>query len=341
MIGDPETGKSLLAQAVRDAAPFGKSVMLTGSKSTIPGLTVAAGPGGQVLEGPLLLLDGDEETFGVVIIDEAQRLDQDKIDELKAPLEDGIYKKSTGTTGIVGGTSRTSILLVCNWATETGSFGGLPASLPRFLRDAAFLTRLDILIFTFRRGDEEVEKILKFKLEPVTTSITLQDFAEYIKKSRQHSVTVRSSIVDAWVEYSRELRDQYNALFRMELDGVRLAENLLRLSIALAKLARIPEVTKRVVEYAFRLLMQQLERLERLRMESRIPAGQTVIANTIIETLADRGGEMSKEELVETVIKKLERDYVVYRDDVEKVLEKLVHAGRIMKPEIDKVKLVY
>ena len=49
--------------------------------------------------GPLAILDGDENDFGILIIEEAERLPQEHVLELKHALEHGRFDRSVGTAG--------------------------------------------------------------------------------------------------------------------------------------------------------------------------------------------------------------------------------------------------
>jgi len=344
IIGDPGTAKSLMAKLLMDVVPGRRVIYLTGGAQTVAGLLLGA-QGGSVTEGPVLLLSGDYKTFGVLILDEAHEIKKEIWDELKAPMEDGIYGRATAVTGPVTRAACTAIIAIANWST--GVLTRLPASLPDFMASPALQERFDIQIFMLEYDSETIDRILELKLEQVVSGIKPSHIRYYLERAREVVPEIRKSdrLKKKWKEAREEYAAALSQLYQRNMDVVRVGLAVLRVAYALAKLAMWPAVEPGLVEYAGRLLVEQIEKVLQRKHESKIRPGLSTLVNTVYDTLLrfyDRGIVLvPKETLIEEVAKQLEKEYLVYRDDIERAIEVLKQRGEVYEPEPGKIRLVW
>ncbi len=344
--GPAECAKSKLADYVLNAVPDGKAILLTGSRQTLPGL-VMSGYGGQLMLGPFAILDGDETDFGILIIEEAERLPQEHVLELKHALEHGKHGRALGTTGYMQVYTRCGLVMIGNMYEEHGTDRNM-YMFPTWMYDPAILTRMDAVMISMHPDQEgEVSNIVRWKLRGgIYSTISPEDWASYLKHCRKHRVTILIKDIENVLEhYRKEIATDLNSLFKVSIKGFRIIDSLLRIAIALAKLTLCNVVTSEHVEFAARLIETMLSRIRTLRETHLRPITKYQLTKLLfdeglIEHVLPPDRAITFDELYERLKHELlDRGYMLSRTVLEQVLSTPLAKTYIYNPEPGKLKL--
>jgi replicative DNA helicase Mcm len=342
LIGDPGTAKSQLLQYVARVAPRG--LYTSGRGTTAAGLTAAVireKGGGMSLEaGALVLADK-----GVACIDEIDKMRPEDRVAIHEAMEQHTVSVAKG--GIVATlNARTAILAAANPAL--GRYEQRRTIAENISLPVTILSRFD-LIFVLRdvpnkdvdsKMSEHILEIHRKGLTPLEPPIPL----ELLKKYISYAKGIKPVLTN---EALQRLKDFYLAMRSVsESEGSPIAitarqlESLVRLAEARARVALRTEVLAEDAEAAINIMKRSLEEvgidLSSYKFDiDLIMTGKPKSLRDKLQTLLSVLTEMEKEiGMVEKValINRLETEYKIPRNEVERLIAQLQREGTIYEP---------
>jgi replicative DNA helicase Mcm len=342
LIGDPGTAKSQLLQYVARVAPRG--LYTSGRGTTAAGLTAAVireKGGGMSLEaGALVLADK-----GVACIDEIDKMRPEDRVAIHEAMEQHTVSVAKG--GIVATlNARTAILAAANPAL--GRYEQRRTIAENISLPVTILSRFD-LIFVLRdvpnkdidsKMSEHILEIHRRGLTPLEPPIPL----ELLKKYVSYAKGIKPVLTN---EALQRLKDFYLAMRSVsESEGSPIAitarqlESLVRLAEARARAALRTEVLAEDAEAAINIMKRSLEEvgidLSSYKFDiDLIMTGKPKSLRDKLQTLLSVLTEMEKEiGMVEKValINRLETEYKIPRNEVERLIAQLQREGTIYEP---------
>jgi replicative DNA helicase Mcm len=342
LIGDPGTAKSQLLQYVARVAPRG--LYTSGRGTTAAGLTAAVireKGGGMSLEaGALVLADK-----GVACIDEIDKMRPEDRVAIHEAMEQHTVSVAKG--GIVATlNARTAILAAANPAL--GRYEQRRTIAENISLPVTILSRFD-LIFVLRdvpnkdidsKMSEHILEIHRKGLTPLEPPIPL----ELLKKYISYAKGIKPVLTN---EALQRLKDFYLAMRSVsESEGSPIAitarqlESLVRLAEARARAALRTEVLAEDAEAAINIMKRSLEEvgidLSSYKFDiDLIMTGKPKSLRDKLQTLLSVLTEMEKEiGMVEKValINRLETEYKIPRNEVERLIAQLQREGTIYEP---------
>jgi replicative DNA helicase Mcm len=342
LIGDPGTAKSQLLQYVARVAPRG--LYTSGRGTTAAGLTAAVireKGGGMSLEaGALVLADK-----GVACIDEIDKMRPEDRVAIHEAMEQHTVSVAKG--GIVATlNARTAILAAANPAL--GRYEQRRTIAENISLPVTILSRFD-LIFVLRdvpnkdidsKMSEHILEIHRRGLTPLEPPIPL----ELLKKYVSYAKGIKPVLTN---EALQRLKDFYLAMRSVsESEGSPIAitarqlESLVRLAEARARAALRTEVLAEDAEAAINIMKRSLEEvgidLSSYKFDiDLIMTGKPKSLRDKLQTLLSVLTEMEKEiGMVEKValINRLETEYKIPRNEVERLIVQLQREGTIYEP---------
>jgi len=342
LIGDPGTAKSQLLQYVARVAPRG--LYTSGRGTTAAGLTAAVireKGGGMSLEaGALVLADK-----GVACIDEIDKMRPEDRVAIHEAMEQHTVSVAKG--GIVATlNARTAILAAANPAL--GRYEQRRTIAENISLPVTILSRFDLL-FVLRdvpnkdidsKMSEHILEIHRRGLTPLEPPIPL----ELLKKYISYAKGIKPVLTN---EALQRLKDFYLAMRSVsESEGSPIAitarqlESLVRLAEARARAALRTEVLAEDAEAAINIMKRSLEEvgidLSSYKFDiDLIMTGKPKSLRDKLQTLLAVLTEMEKEVgMVEkaALINRLETEYKIPRNEVERLIAQLQREGTIYEP---------
>jgi MoxR-like ATPase len=260
LIGDPGSGKTELARELHMALP--KSAIIEVTHSTETSMVVAATADGvrgtthELMLGPLPLLSGDYNDFGVAFLNEAQNLREP---QKLIPVLDGSEITITKAGRSISIQINVSVVLIMNPTFGSWDPSNLMVNFPRSFTPA-FLSRFDAVIvvsspFTDRDGVREVTRAIREKQRGLRTDhAMLQSIIRYARSLDPREMSdVEKHVEDVIVELSDEYNNKDIPFWP------RTIENFLRLIRAFAKLTLQTKVTIDFVDFVVKIVKGWLD----------------------------------------------------------------------------------
>jgi DNA replicative helicase MCM subunit Mcm2 (Cdc46/Mcm family) len=257
LIGPPSTAKTRLSIALCDAVE--RCAFVSASESTEKSLLAAYDKDtGEISPGPLVLLSGDHVNFGIVIINEAQKLKN--ISELRDALEEQHYEIHKGGKHL---SADTRVGVVMNMNPVPGDFAvNFIDNFPRTW-DAAILSRMDMIIpIPGVMTKERFLNIAKAIIDKFQGKVPKQDndaLWSYIKYARSLDPRIPPSTEKYIIDMMGKVFDEYKEKGLQV--WVRTAVSFLRIVRAFAKALLVKEVTPSFVDFVIDIQKHWLNRL--------------------------------------------------------------------------------
>jgi DNA replicative helicase MCM subunit Mcm2 (Cdc46/Mcm family) len=257
LIGPPSTAKTRLGIALCDV--IDRCAFVSASESTEKSLLAAWDKDtGELSPGPLVLLSGDHINFGIVVINEAQRLKN--ISELRDALEEQHYEIHKGGKHL---SADTRVGVVMNMNPVPGDFAvNFIDNFPRSW-DTAILSRIDMIIpIPGVMTKERFLNIAKAIIDKFQGKIRKQDndaLWSYIKYARSLDPYIPPSSEKYIIDMMGKVFDEYKEKGLQV--WVRTAVSFLRIVRAFAKALLVKEVTPSFVDFVIDIQKHWLNRL--------------------------------------------------------------------------------
>jgi len=257
LIGPPSTAKTKLGIALCDV--IDRCTFVSASESTEKSLVAAWDKDtGELSPGPLVLLSGDHLNFGIVVINEAQRLKN--ISELRDALEEQHYEIHKGGKHL---SADTQVGVVMNMNPVPGDFAvNFIDNFPRSW-DTAILSRIDMIIpIPGVMTKERFLNIAKAIIDKFQGKVPKQDndaLWSYIKYARSLDPHIPPSSEKYIIDMMGKVFDEYKEKGLQV--WVRTAVSFLRIVRAFAKALLVKEVTPSFVDFIIDIQKHWLNRL--------------------------------------------------------------------------------
>jgi DNA replicative helicase MCM subunit Mcm2 (Cdc46/Mcm family) len=257
LIGPPSTAKTKLGIALCDV--IDRCAFVSASESTEKSLVAAWDKDtGELSPGPLVLLSGDHLNFGIVVINEAQRLKN--ISELRDALEEQHYEIHKGGKHL---SADTRVGVVMNMNPVPGDFAvNFIDNFPRSW-DTAILSRIDMIIpIPGVMTKERFLNIAKAIIDKFQGKVPKQDndaLWSYIKYARSLDPHIPPSSEKYIIDMMGKVFDEYKEKGLQV--WVRTAVSFLRIVRAFAKALLVKEVTPSFVDFVIDIQKHWLNRL--------------------------------------------------------------------------------
>ena len=257
LIGPPSTAKTRLGIALCDV--IDRCAFVSASESTEKSLLAAWDKDtGELSPGPLVLLSGDHINFGIVVINEAQRLKN--ISELRDALEEQHYEIHKGGKHL---SADTRVGVVMNMNPVPGDFAvNFIDNFPRSW-DTAILSRIDMIIPILGvMTKERFLNIAKAIIDKFQGKVPKQDndaLWSYIKYARSLDPHIPPSTEKYIIDMMGKVFDEYKEKGLQV--WVRTAVSFLRIVRAFAKALLVKEVTPSFVDFIIDIQKHWLNRL--------------------------------------------------------------------------------
>jgi DNA replicative helicase MCM subunit Mcm2 (Cdc46/Mcm family) len=257
LIGPPSTAKTRLGIALCDV--IDRCAFVSASESTEKSLLAAWDKDtGELSPGPLVLLSGDHLNFGIVVINEAQRLKN--ISELRDALEEQHYEIHKGGKHL---SADTRVGVVMNMNPVPGDFAvNFIDNFPRSW-DTAILSRIDMIIPILGvMTKERFLNIAKAIIDKFQGKVPKQDndaLWSYIKYARSLDPHIPPSTEKYIIDMMGKVFDEYKEK-GLQI-WVRTAVSFLRIVRAFAKALLVKEVTPSFVDFVIDIQKHWLNRL--------------------------------------------------------------------------------
>jgi len=257
LIGPPSTAKTRLGIALCDV--IDRCTFVSASESTEKSLVAAWDKDtGELSPGPLVLLSGDHLNFGIVVINEAQRLKN--ISELRDALEEQHYEIHKGGKHL---SADTCVGVVMNMNPVPGDFAvNFIDNFPRSW-DTAILSRIDMIIpIPGIMTKERFLNIAKAIIDRFQGKVPKQDndaLWSYIKYARSLDPYIPPSSEKYIIDMMGKVFDEYREKGLQV--WVRTAVSFLRIVRAFAKALLVKEVTPSFVDFVIDIQKHWLNRL--------------------------------------------------------------------------------
>jgi len=257
LIGPPSTAKTKLSMYLCDAVE--RCAFVSASESTEKSLVAAWDKDtGEISPGPLVLLSGDHINFGIVIINEAQKLKN--ISELRDALEEQHYEIHKGGKHL---SADTRVGVVMNMNPVPGDFAvNFIDNFPRTW-DTAILSRIDMIIpIPGVMTKERFLNIAKAIIDKFQGKVPRQDsdaLWSYIKYARSLDPYIPPSTEKYIIDMMGKVFDEYREKGLQV--WVRTAVSFLRIVRAFAKALLVKEVTPSFVDFVIDIQKHWLNRL--------------------------------------------------------------------------------
>jgi len=257
LIGPPSTAKTRLGIALCDV--IDRCAFVSASESTEKSLLAAWDKDtGELSPGPLVLLSGDHINFGIVVINEAQRLKN--ISELRDALEEQHYEIHKGGKHL---SADTRVGVVMNMNPVPGDFAvNFIDNFPRSW-DTAILSRIDMIIpIPGVMTKERFLNIAKVIIDKFQGKVPKQDndaLWSYIKYARSLDPRIPPSSEKYIIDMMGKVFDEYKEK-GLQI-WVRTAVSFLRIVRAFAKALLVKEVTPSFVDFVIDIQKHWLNRL--------------------------------------------------------------------------------
>jgi len=257
LIGPPSTAKTRLGIALCDV--IDRCAFVSASESTEKSLLAAWDKDtGELSPGPLVLLSGDHLNFGIVVINEAQRLKN--ISELRDALEEQHYEIHKGGKHL---SADTRVGVVMNMNPVPGDFAvNFIDNFPRSW-DTAILSRIDMIIPILGvMTKERFLNIAKAIIDKFQGKVPKQDndaLWSYIKYARSLDPHIPPSTEKYIIDMMGKVFDEYKEKGLQV--WVRTAVSFLRIVKAFAKALLVKEVTPSFVDFIIDIQKHWLNRL--------------------------------------------------------------------------------
>jgi DNA replicative helicase MCM subunit Mcm2 (Cdc46/Mcm family) len=257
LIGPPSTAKTRLGIALCDV--IDRCAFVSASESTEKSLLAAWDKDtGELSPGPLVLLSGDHINFGIVVINEAQRLKN--ISELRDALEEQHYEIHKGGKHL---SADTRVGVVMNMNPVPGDFAvNFIDNFPRTW-DTAILSRIDMIIpIPGVMTKERFLNIAKAIIDKFQGKVPKQDndaLWSYIKYARSLDPYIPPSSEKYIIDMMGKVFDEYKEKGLQV--WVRTAVSFLRIVRAFAKALLVKEVTTSFVDFVIDIQKHWLNRL--------------------------------------------------------------------------------
>ena len=342
LIGDPGTAKSQLLQYVARVAPRG--LYTSGRGTTAAGLTAAVireKGGGMSLEaGALVLADK-----GVACIDEIDKMRPEDRVAIHEAMEQHTVSVAKG--GIVATlNARTAILAAANPAL--GRYEQRRTIAENISLPVTILSRFD-LIFVLRdvpnkdvdsKMSEHILEIHRKGLTPLEPPIPLELLKKYISYAKGIKPVLTNEALQRLKDFYLAMRSASESEGSPIAITARQLESLVRLAEARARAALRTEVLVEDAEAAINIMKRSLEEvgidLSSYKFDiDLIMTGKPKSLRDKLQTLLSVLTEMEKEiGMVEKValINRLETEYKIPRNEVERLIAQLQREGTIYEP---------
>jgi len=342
LIGDPGTAKSQLLQYVARVAPRG--LYTSGRGTTAAGLTAAVireKGGGMSLEaGALVLADK-----GVACIDEIDKMRPEDRVAIHEAMEQHTVSVAKG--GIVATlNARTAILAAANPAL--GRYEQRRTIAENISLPVTILSRFD-LIFVLRdvpnkdvdsKMSEHILEIHRKGLTPIEPPIPLELLKKYISYAKGIKPVLTNEALQRLKDFYLAMRSVSESESSPIAITARQLESLVRLAEARARAALRTEVLAEDAEAAINIMKRSLEEvgidLSSYKFDiDLIMTGKPKSLRDKLQTLLSVLTEMEKEiGMVEKValINRLETEYKIPRNEVERLIAQLQREGTIYEP---------
>lgn len=257
LIGPPSTAKTKLSVALCDVIE--RCAFVSASESTEKSLLAAFDKDtGELSPGPLVLLSGDHINFGIVVINEAQRLKN--ISELRDALEEQHYEIHKGGKHL---SADTRVGVVMNMNPVPGDLAvNFIDNFPRSW-DTAILSRIDMIIpIPGIMTKERFLNIARAIIDKFQGRIPKQDndaLWSYIKYARSLDPYTPPSTEKYIIDMMGKVFDEFKEKGLQV--WVRTAVSFLRIVRAFAKTLLVKEVTPSFVDFIIDMEKHWLNRL--------------------------------------------------------------------------------
>ena len=257
LIGPPSTAKTKLGIALCDV--IDRCTFVSASESTEKSLVAAWDKDtGELSPGPLVLLSGDHLNFGIVVINEVQRLKNNS--ELRDALEEQHYEIHKGGKHL---SADTRVGVVMNMNPVPGDFAvNFIDNFPRSW-DTAILSRIDMIIpIPGVMTKERLLNIARAIIDKFQGKVPKQDndaLWSYIKYARSLDPHIPPSSEKYIIDMMGKVFDEYKEKGLQV--WVRTAVSFLRIVRAFAKALLVKEVTPSFVDFVIDIQKHWLNRL--------------------------------------------------------------------------------
>ncbi len=342
LVGDPGTGKTQLLKFVQSVAPRG--IYCSGRGSTGAGLTAACqrdpDTGEMTLEaGALVLADR-----GVVCIDEIEKMRPEDRVNIHEPLESQTISIAKG--GIVATlNARTAVLAAANpvfgrynvYKSIVENLATLPSTL---------LSRFDLIFLMLDRPDRERDKKLAEHIVNLHRGVLPPPpiprdlLRKYIAYARQINPEMDKEAGKLLMDFYMKVREKIEKTETLTEIGVRQLEALTRIAEARARAALRDKVLPEDVAAAIRIMTISLKQIgfsletgdvDMAVIASGLPKSVSEKLSTIISLIVEierETGIVEKNYLLKT----LETQYGIGREEATKLLSQLLREGVIYQP---------
>ena len=294
---------------------------MTADLASAVSLVVAEVAPGQIGLGPLALMDGGPEDFGIVVVEQIETWKPEKIQNLRDILERG--KAGRAIRGMTQDNilTRCGFVVTANW--EYGDYRPnleFIENLPKVLRNRVDLSRFDVIITTLEYSEPEQKvRIIKHKLEiasrrlrPILTHADIRELIRYVRRIKP-KLEVSEKVI--W-DLVHQLDVEYK---KLGLKGVpvRTFDAIVRIAAGLAKLMFSPKITDYHIELAYKLIQDQLLKV-RVQVPQLPPRILTLKPSK--QKLLDYVRQMIIEECSEQACKKDDL-LLKFRQEIDKAIE--------------------
>lgn len=257
LIGPPSTAKTKLSVSLCDVVE--RCAFVSASESTEKSLLAAYDKDtGELSPGPFVLLSGNHLDFGIVVINEAQKLRN--VSELRDALEEQFYEVHKGGKHL---SAETRVGVVMNMNPALGDLAvNFIDNFPKPW-DAAILSRLDMIIpIPGVMTKERFLNIAKAIVDKFQGRVPRQDsdaLWSYIKYARSLDPYISQNTEKYIIDTMGRLFDEFkNKGLQV---WVRTAVSFLRIVKAFAKALLVKEVTPSFVDFIISIQKHWLNRL--------------------------------------------------------------------------------
>jgi DNA replicative helicase MCM subunit Mcm2 (Cdc46/Mcm family) len=258
LVGPPGLAKTTLGKRLCEINP--RCAYITGSASTATSLLAAYDVSTrEIMLGPFVVLSGSYTDFGLIVIDEAHKLKG--VGELRPALEEGvIYVSKAGKNAMAD--THVSTVFIMNPILNEWVPGDVMKNFPSEY-DEATLSRMDAIVLVPPiTSENQFVNIVKAALDKFSGNVTIQDndlLYTYTTYARMRNVYLPDKTEDYILDKAKAFFNEMRK-YGLNVDP-RTAYNMVRVTLAMARLLNITEVTNDFVDFIFEIQNKWLNRM--------------------------------------------------------------------------------